>query len=234
MDMRRYIEKYIEDSYVDMNDFGDIIIYLLHYGVICRPRAGTHSSDDPVIEKTLYDKFVLVKNEIADYLSVIGMGVYHNEEFESIRLYPPDADFPGNHNVVESESASSLLRFNISKEIAASLIILYLLYEQYGAEKEEDFTIAVSQVEFMSAFRSKLNLNIAEKINKTSKAKEELFRELKRLRVIKYHKDFFDNAEQYPIVIRPLILDLVPQSIVKSTLEEFSRQGTSEVVTEDN
>jgi len=232
MDTRGYIEKYIEDSYVNIDDFGDIIIYLLHHGVICRPTAGSHSMDDPSIEGTLYDKFILVKNEIYDYLSVIGVSVYHNEEFESIRIYPPDADFPGNNNIVESESASSLMRMNISKETAASLIILYLLYEQHGSQKEEDFTVAISQVEFMNAFRSKLNLNLAEKINKTSKARENLFKELKRLRVIKYHKDFFDNTEQYPIVIRPLILDLVPQSIVKSTLEEFTQKNSSE--TEDN
>jgi hypothetical protein len=222
MGISQYIKNQIEESGISEKEFGDIIIYLMHNGVICRPDIGSHSEGDPSTEKKLYDDFLLVKNEVNDYLSILGIDIYHNEEFRSIRLFPPDADYPGSKVVRDEESASSLMRLNITKELSASLIVLYLLYEQHSSEKQEDFTVVVNEVEFMSSFKSKLNLDIAEKITKTSRAKEDLFKELKRLRVIKYHKNFFNQNEQYPIIIRPLIFDLVPQGIVKDTLEEFS------------
>ncbi|WP_122894122.1 DUF4194 domain-containing protein [Arcobacter peruensis] len=221
MRISQYIKNQIEDSGITEKEFGDIVIYLMHNGVICRPDTGTHSEGDPTTEKKLYDDFLLVKNEINDFLSILGIDVYHNEEFRSIRLFPPDADYPGSNIIRDEESASSLMRLNITKDLAASLIVLYLLYEQHSSEKEEDFTVVINEVEFMSSFKSKLNLDVAEKISKTAKAKEELFKELKRLRVIKYHKNFFNHNEEYPIIIRPLIFDLVPQGIVKDTLEEF-------------
>lgn len=216
-----------EDSTVSVERFGDIIIYLLHYGVICRPTSGTHSEGDYQKELDLYDDFLVVENEIRDYLSIIGINIKINRDFETIRIYPPDADYPDNPNVVDYENASTLMRMSISKDLAASLIVLYLLYEQHKNEQNEDFTVAISQVQFMNSFRSKLNLDLAEILSKNSKRKEDLFKELKRLRIIKYHRDFFNSEDQYPIVIRPTIYDLVPENIIKDVLDDIENMEGS-------
>jgi len=221
MNLLNYISKEIEETGLTEKEFGDIIIYLMHYGVISRPEEGTHSESDPLKEKELYDNYLMAKNTINDYLSVIGMDIYHNEEFRTLRLYPPDADYPGSKIIRDKETSSTLMRKRISKELAASLIILYLLYEEHSINKQEDFTVVVSDIEFMNAFRTKLNLDIAEKLSKSSKIKEDLFKELKQMRAIKYNKNYFNENEDYPLVIRPLIYDLVPENIIKNTLEEF-------------
>lgn len=212
-----------EDCPVSIERFGDIIIYLLHHGVICRAKPGIYSEGDSQKETDLYDDFLLVENQIRDYLSIIGMNIKVNKEFYTIRIYPPDADYPGSQEVIDDENASSFMRMNISKDLAASLMVTYLLYEEHKNKQNDDFTIAISQVEFMNSFRSKLNLDLAETLSKNGKRKEELFKELKRLRVIKYNKDFFTPESQYPIVIKPTIYDLVPESIIKDVIDNIEK-----------
>jgi hypothetical protein len=230
MSMINYISKAIEDTGLTEKEFGDIVIYLMHHGVLSRPEEGTHSESDPFKEKELYDNYLLAKNEINDYLSVIGMDIYHNEEFRTLRLYPPDSDYPGSKVIRDKETSSTLMRKKISQELAASLIILYLLYEENSVKKEEDFTVVISDIEFMNAFRTKLNLDTAEKLSKSFKLKEDLFKELKQLRAIKYNKNYFNEGEDYPLVIRPLIYDLVPEEVIKSTLEEFNETNENKEV----
>lgn len=212
-----------EDCPVSIERFGDIIIYLLHHGVICRAKPGIYSENDSQKETDLYDDFLLVENQIRDYLSIIGMNIKVNKEFYTIRIYPPDTNYPGSQEVIDDEKASSYMRMNISKDLAASLMVIYLLYEEHQNKQNEDLTIAISQVEFMNSFRSKLNLDLAETLSKNGKRKEELFKELKRLIVIKYHKDFFTPQSQYPIAIRPTIYDLVPESIIKDVLDNIQK-----------
>ena len=231
MSISNFLKNRIGDERrVSVERFGDIIIYLLHYGVICRPTSGTHSESDYQRELELYDDFLLIEEEIRDYLSVIGIGVKINRDFETIRIYPPDADFPGNLKTVDEENGSTLMRANVSKDLSSTLVILYLLYEQNLSEQNDDFTIAVSQVQFMNSFRSLLDSDLAEVLSKNTKRKEDLFKELKRLRVINYHKDFFNSLDRYPIVIRPTIYDLVPESIVKDVLNEIETKGVEENV----
>lgn len=221
MNIRSHIEERIDGTNVDCNEFGDIIIYLLNHGVIVRPNRGTHSEKDPQIEGTLYDKFVRVKEEAIDYLSIIGMGVYHNEEFQSIRVYAPDAKYP--HDNEEKEEGSSLMRFAINKDLSASLIICYALYEEKRNEGklEDDFTAVVSQFEFMSAIGIMLGVDYDSTRGKV--AKEEIYKALKRMRAINYNKEFLSSTEA-PLIIRPLIYDIVLEDTVKNAIVEIEKQ----------
>jgi hypothetical protein len=207
-----------ENDLISKKRFGDIAIYLLHNGVICRPSPGTHSESDPLKEIDLYDDFLLIEDLMVDYLSIIGISIKVDKDHETIRIYPPDADFPGNNTIIEEEESSTLMRMNVTKDLSASLVTLYLLYDQHKSNLNEDYTVVISQVEFLNSFRSKLNIDLAETWSKNNKRKEDTFKELRRLRVIKYHKDIFSSDEQYPIVIRPTIFDLVPETIVKDIL----------------
>jgi len=229
MKINNYIKnELVEECQISIERFGNIIIYLLHHGVICRPTPGSHSESDYKKELDLYDDFLLVEDIIRDYLSIIGIDIKVNKDFETIRIYPPDTDYPGNPNIIDNENASSLMKMKVSNDLSISLIVLYLLYEQHTSEQNDDFTIAVSQVQFMNSFRSKLNSDLAEILSKNIKRKEELFRELKKLRVINYHKEFFNSDEEYPIVIRPTIYDLVPESIIKDILQDIENNKGNE------
>lgn len=221
MNIRTHIESKIEDSHVSINEFGDIIIYLMNHGVICRTEKGTHSEHDPSKETELYDKLVRVKEEVADYLSIIGMALYHNEEFQSVRIYAPDAEYPHDNEI--KEEGSSLMRFSIGKDLSAALIICYILYEEKRNEGslEDNFTSVISQLEFMSAFSTILGMDYD--ASRTKGQKDEMYKSLKKLRAINYHSDFLGSVE-YPLIIRPLIYDIILEDTVKNTIDNIEKE----------
>lgn len=208
MNLNNYINNHIGDVDVSVDEFGDIAIYLLDTGVICR--------DDSKTERDLYDKFVRVKEELMQYLSILGIHLYHNEEFFSIRAYAPDSVHPNSEKVFED--GSSLMRLSINKELAASLLISYLLYEQYRSEArlKDDFTAVVEQHEFVTAHATMLGIDIVQSGNKNIST--DTYKMLKKLRAVNYHPDFF-SSDEYPLIIRPFIYDIVPEENLQ-TIEE--------------
>lgn len=210
-----HIEKLLQDTPVDREQFGDLLIYLMTYGAINRPEKGTYSEKDTAIETELYDRYVLVKDLVADVFSLFGIGIAHNEHFKSVRLYAPDADFPGSNEV--KDKGSNLMRMPISKDLAAALIVCYQLYEQHRMDGtlEDDFTAVVSQIEFMSGFTTLLGIEYD--ATRTKGVKDDVYRSLKRMRAVNYHANFLTSAD-YPLIIRPQIYEIVPEDIAKDTI----------------
>ena len=200
MNLNSYIKNSVSDVNVSVDEFGDIAIYLLDSGVICR--------DDTKVERNLYDKFIRIEEEMMQYLKIIGVHIYHNREFFSVRAYAPDATHPHSDDV--ADGGSSLMRLSINKELAASLLICYLIYEQYRSEArlEDDFTAVVEQHEFITAHAAMLGIDVIQSGSKNIPA--EIYKSLKKLRAINYHSDFF-NSDEYPLIIRPYIYDIVPE-----------------------
>ena len=212
MNLDYTISSSIEDTDINITEFGNIAIYLMENGVICR--------SDSTVERALYDRFIRVKEELMQYFKIIGVHLYHNEDFYSIRAYAPDALHPNSNEV--TENGSSMLRMPMNKDLAASLLIAYLLYEQYRTEArlEDDFTAVVQQHEFETAHAAMLGIDTISSKNKTQK--DENYRQLKKLRAINYNKEFF-TSEDYPIIIRPLIFDIVLEEKILEVLDSKKR-----------
>ncbi len=217
MNLDHTISSNIEDVDVNITEFGNIAIYLMENGVICR--------SDSTIERELYDKFIRVKEELMQYFKIIGVHLYHNEEFYSVRAYAPDASYPNSDEIIDS--GSSMLRMTMNKDLAASLLVSYLLYEQYRAEArlEDDFTAVIQQHEFETAHAAMLGIDAISIKNKTQK--DEMYKQLKKLKAINYNKDFF-SSEEYPIIIRPLIFDIILEENILEVLENNSRRDKNE------
>jgi len=213
MNLRKVIDESIEPADVTVDEFGDIVIYLMDHGVICR--------DDSVTEREMYDRYVRVKEEVAEYLSVIGVPLYHNEEFASVRAYAPDSVYPKSNEI--KEEGSSLMRLPIGKELAASLLVAYLLYDQKRREGllQDDFTAVVHKSEFLTAHSTMLGIGVDASRNKTSR--DEIYKAMRRLRAVAYHKEFL-ASDEYPLIIRPLIYDIVPEESAKAVLEMLEKE----------
>jgi len=222
MNIKSYISEHVKKDNVSVEEFGDVIVYLLEHGVITDPVEGTHSENDPACEKELYYKFKRVEKEIIEYLSIMGIGVNVNKEFRSIRVYAPDANFPKSKELKDEELSSNRMRLHINKDLSASLIVCYLIYQQHREEhKLINFVAVVSIFEFLSAFNSKLGIEYGE--NKTKTEKDLLFRTLKKLRVIDYRRDAIDNIDSN-IVIRPLIYDVLLEEKVDGFLKQLAEK----------
>jgi hypothetical protein len=202
------ISRAIAPADVELREFGDLVIALMDRGVICR--------EDSPAEKELYDRYMRCKPMLHDYLDVMGIGVLHNEDFASVRVYAPDANYPGG---LPPEEPSSQMRFSVNADLSAALIICFLLHKQHAAEgrQQEDYSVVVNRDEFYTAHATLLAYD--PRPNKT--ARDEVVRALGRLKAVTYHSDFFDNDE-YPIIIRPLIYDIVLEEAVQATLERLS------------
>lgn len=209
MNLSSYIENQINEVDVNIEEFGNIAIYLMDNGVICR--------DDSKAEKSLYDKFIRVEEEMMQYLLIIGVRIYHNKEFFSVRAYAPDAIHPHSNDI--TEEGSSLMRLSINKELAAALLVCYLLYEQYRSEGrlEDDFTAVVEQHEFITAHAAMLGIDVIQNNNKNIST--EIYKALKRIRAVNYHPDFL-ISDEYPLIIRPYIYDIIPEENIHGIIGE--------------
>src|SRR3990167_2859032 len=72
---------------LDLQDFTELLIRLMDYGVICR--------DESQVEADLYDRYLRIEPLIEDYLSLLGVRIQHERRFCFVRLYPPGARVPG-------------------------------------------------------------------------------------------------------------------------------------------
>ncbi|MCW8882672.1 MAG: DUF4194 domain-containing protein, partial [Sedimenticola sp.] len=77
----------LEQEGVGLQEFRELCIRLLNYGVLCRAENQT--------EQQLYDRFVRIESLVEEYLNVIGITLFHDRRFAYLRLYPPGAQVPG-------------------------------------------------------------------------------------------------------------------------------------------
>lgn len=192
------VDEALQDTYVTRDEMMDIVLYLMENSVICR-------NDSPK-EEQLYDRFRQIPQEIINFFQMMRMEIHDNKNYDSIRLYAPDAEVPNPHWVVDNPS--TMIRMSFSKELSAALLVCYAIYDSYSkdAKLEADFTAVVPQHEFIIAHMTMLGIELEFGRNKTMLA--DIYKTLKKLRAINYHKNFHDSDE-YPIIIRPLVMDIV-------------------------
>ncbi|MDP3444614.1 MAG: DUF4194 domain-containing protein [Ignavibacteria bacterium] len=199
------LKKALSPLGIEYKEFGDLLLYLMHKSVVCR--------DDSEIERKFYDQYLMCEILVKDYFEVIGIGVLHNEVFSSVRIFAPDADFPKNNSV--SDDKSNKLRMNLSKDEVAALIVCYLLYQQYTDDARlEEFDAVISREEFYAAHATYLSYEPKEQ----ETSRKDVLRKLSKLKIVKFHSDFFENLE-HPLVIRPYVMDIILPKTVEQYLD---------------
>lgn len=200
------LKKALSPLGIEYKEFGDLLLHLMHKSVICR--------DDSEVERKLYDQYLMCETYVKDYFEIVGIGVLHNKNFSSIRIFAPDADFPSKQEIADEKN--NKLRMQLSKDEVAALIVCYLMYQQCSDDlKLEEFNAVIMREEFYAAHATYLSYEPRE--NET--ARKDVFKKLSQLKVIEYNSEFFDNSE-YPIVIRPYVQDVILPETVKQYLDK--------------
>jgi len=202
--LSNYLEKKLESENVTLAEFKELVVRLLNYGVLCR--------DESQAEQLLYDRYLRVADQIAEYLSLMDVRIYHDSRFEYIRLYPPGSRVPDHES--DEEQQNNALRQRLTANEVAMVLVLRLQYDKALREGQVDDNGYVSEsLESLSiAMKNMLGRSLPEKLTE----RKQLFRRLRQLRLIEYRQDAeLDNGESW-LRIHPMIVTFVTDEALAS------------------
>lgn len=185
------------------NDFVELMIRLMNYGVICR--------DESQIEADLYDRYVRIEPLVEDFLSLLGIRLQHERRFCFVRLYPPGARVPG---LADEEDApfNTGLRATLPQADVAVILILRAEYDKAlrDGNVDEQGAVLLSLEALSIGLRNLLRRTLPE--GRTERML--LFRRLRQLRLIHYRQEEdIDNDDSW-IRIRPTIMSFVSDDVL--------------------
>ena len=188
----------LEKQNLGINEFRELIIRLLNYGVLCRNENQT--------EQQLYDRYLRITELVQDYLSIMDIHVFHDRRFEYLRLYPPGGQVPGMEDAEISPFAGSL-RARLSQQEIAMVLVLRLQYDKALREGQvDDRGYVTESIEALSiAMKNILARSLPEKVTE----RKQLFTRLRRLRLVEYRSEEDLISGEVWLKIHPMIVNFV-------------------------
>ncbi|HEB93177.1 MAG TPA: DUF4194 domain-containing protein [Gammaproteobacteria bacterium] len=195
----------LEKENLGLDEFRELIIRLLNYGVLCRGESRT--------EQQLYDRYLRIADLVQDYLHVMDITVFHDRRFEYLRLYPPGSRTPGMDDADTSVFAGSL-RNRLSQSEVAMVLVLRLQYDKALREGQVDDKGYVSEsIEALSiAMKNILARSLPEKLTE----RKQLFIHLRRLRLIEFRSEEDLVSGEAWLKIHPMIVSFVNDEAVQA------------------
>ena len=219
--LRDYLEERLDKAGVSLDEYQELCLRLLNYGVLCR--------DENQIEQQLYDRYVRVPELVDDYLGMVGIRLFHDRRFAYVRLYPPGARVPGMEDA-ESNAFSTGLRARLRQDEVALLLVLRQLYDKALREGQldEGGYVTESLESIGIAMRNQIGRTLPEKLTE----RKRVFERLRKLRLIQYHQNQnFDSAEA-GLRIHPMIVTFVTDEAL-AALDEALPDDPEEDLDED-
>lgn len=202
--------------------FRQIVGRLLGFSIIHR--------DDSAIERQLYDDAVRIEGLLSDYFEISGFRLLHERHQNYFRLYPPGARVPGLPDEDDPELVEAV-RARPSADFVACCLALRLLYNEglrHGSINERNEALVT--VEHLNAtMTAHMRRSLPAKT-----AREKLFAELKRARLIDYRADPQVEDADALVAVRGTILQFVADSAVDALLAEVQKPATAPVGGEDS
>ena len=218
-----FIEKILEPTGVSRDEYSDILVRLLDYGVISR--------DESQIEAGLYDRYLLCQEAIESYLSVIGVRIQHDRQFAFVRIYPPGATVPG---LIDEQHSpfNSGFRARPSQQEVAVILVLRAEYEKALREGQVDDKGRVMLS--LEALAIAMNHLLKRSLPEGQIERKNLFRRLRQLRLIQLNiDDDFDSQESW-ISIQPAITSFVSDDVLNALLGDQPLLSAAEDSLQDN
>lgn len=225
--IKDWLSDQLSKKSIAIEDFSELLIRLLDYGVICR--------DESLVEQKFYDRFVQCEDVIEDYLSVLAIRTDHNRRFQFVRIFPPGAQVPGLQD--EQQPFNNGMRARLNQMDVALVLVLRIEYAKQLREGniDENGCALVAMEAISIAFTNLLKRPLPDNLNE----RRALFRHLRQLRLIHYQQeDDLDSSESW-LRIRPAITSFVTDAALdsiasKDEIEEFDQaQGVSESLKSD-
>ncbi|WP_045858774.1 DUF4194 domain-containing protein [Teredinibacter purpureus] len=204
-----FITEQLKTSGIRQEEFSEILIRLLDYGVICR--------NESQVECALYDRYLQCKNLVEDYLQIIGIRLQHDRQFCFVRAYPPGAEIPGMPDD-ENSPFNSGFRSRPSQQEVAVILVLRAEYEKALREGQinEKGQVLLSLEGLAIAINNLLKRSLPESLVERKK----LFIRLRQLRLIQFNiEDELDSDESW-LSIQPTITSFVTEEILSSLMDE--------------
>ncbi|AKH20362.1 hypothetical protein AAY24_08365 [Sedimenticola thiotaurini] len=188
----------LETTGVTLQEFRELLLRLLNYGVLCRAESHT--------EQQLYDRYLRIESLVGEYLDLIGITLFHDRRFAYLRLYPPGASVPGMEDAPEGAFAGGL-RARLRQDEVALLLVLRLQYDKALREGQLDEQgYVMESVESLSiAMRNLLGRTLPDKIME----RKRVFNRLRQLRLIEYRQDEEMESGEAWMRIHPMIVTFV-------------------------
>jgi hypothetical protein len=187
--------------------FREITGRLFASGVIVR--------DENAFEERMYDDARRIIPLLDEYFTLSGFRMLHDADSTFIRLYPPGAWVPGQGEA--DAEGEKMLRSRLSADFVATALMLRFLYQQGLAEGriEQNEEVHVRMEDLALAMTAHLGRVLPE--GKTDRGN--LFRELKRQRILRFNEETdFNNGDGFIAIRRP-ILSLVGEEALRAALE---------------
>lgn len=194
----------LEKAGISRNEYSELLIRLLDYGVLCR--------DESQTEQILYDRYLRVEELVAEYLSLLSVRVAHDARFHFVRLFPPGAEVPGMSE--QDQPFNSGMRVRLTQPEVAAVLVLRSLYDRALKEGQldEQGCVLVSIENITIALRNLLKRTLPEKLTE----RRALFTHLKQLRLIQLNQEITENSADLWIRIRPMIISYVSDDVLSA------------------
>ncbi|MDO7644502.1 MAG: DUF4194 domain-containing protein [Reinekea forsetii] len=204
--MHHELDRHLDQAGITRNEYSELLIRLLDYGVLCR--------DESQTEQLLYDRFVRIAEPVEEYLALIGVRVQHDSRFNFVRLFPPGAQVPGLAD--EERPFNNGMRVKLSQAEVATVLILRSLYDRALREGQLDDQgcVFVSIENIVIALRNLLKRTLPEKLTE----RRHLFGRLKQLRLIQLNQELTEESGDLWIRIRPMIISYVSDEVLSAIL----------------
>jgi len=216
------LNRKLELENVSHDEFRELVIRLLNYGVLCR--------DESQTEQQLYDRYLRIAELVQDYLRVMDITVFHDRRFEYLRLYPPGSETPGMEQT-DAASFSGSLRHKLSQSEVAMVLVLRLQYDKALREGQvDDKGYVTESIEALGiAMKNLLARSLPEKLTE----RKQLFTRLRRLRLIEFRSEEDLVSGEAWLKIHPMIVTFVNDDAVQALANATITNGGETNATQD-
>lgn len=209
------LQQKLADKRFSADEFSELVIRLLDYGVICR--------DESQIEEQLYDRYLQLQELLEDYLLPLRVRIQHDKRFHFVRVFPPGAQVPGLPDD-EHQPFNSGLRATLNQQEVATVLVLRAEYDKALREGQVDEQGCV-----MLALEA-LGIALKNLLGRTFPAKkterDQLFRRLRQLRLIQTAQGFDPMQPDAWLKIRPSITSFVNDKVLQTLGESLPSTDT--------
>lgn len=212
-----FLTEQLKSSGLDRDEFSEVLIRLLDYGVICR--------DESQTEAALYDRYLQCASLVEDYLSLIGVRIQHECRFAFVRIFPPGAAVPGMADQ-EDTPFNSGFRAKPSQQEVAVILVLRTEYEKSLREGQVDEKgCALLSLEGLAIAMNNL---LKRSLPEGQGERKSLFRRLRQLRLIQFNSDDELDSEESWLSIQPSITSFVSDEVLTTLMGDPASSALDE------
>nr|WP_277608410.1 DUF4194 domain-containing protein [Microbulbifer elongatus] len=212
------MEEALAQCKLTRNEFSELLVRLLDYGVICR--------DESNVETVLYDRFQRCEPLIREWIAPLGLRLQHDSRFQFIRVYPPGAEVPGMPDQEEPHHGG--FRARLSQQEVAAILVLRVEYDKSLREGQVDDQgcVALTLEALELGLRNLLKMSLPDKLAE----RKQLLKKLRQLRLIQFNGEDSEAVAETLLRVRPTIAQFVSESALAQLLESDTSNDEVEQV----